>query len=386
MPERCPLHRGRERVRHLLEVVVAALVLAGCVHTEPFTDAQGAPIPGSVATMETVAINGVPQRLWFRGVDTSAPALILLHGGPGASESALFRHYNAALEQHFLVVYWDQRGAGRSYSADIPPSSMTIDQFQRDLDRVVDLVRQRFHKDQVVVLAHSWGAVLGTRYACEHPDKVAAYVAVAPLVDKRAQDALSWRYVDTRARARGDEQALAQLRAMGPVLRSPDDELALGAMVERYGGTFHNGLSTGKLIWEALSTDETNLLDLVKFGQGNRFSLHALWQEYSMADVTSCRAFAIPVFFLLGRHDWHVPSVVSAHYFDTIRSPYKRLVWFEHSAHNPPFEEPEKFDRVLIDQVLPRLAADSDRLGGRSSCMPMAGEVKPQPVRLRFAL
>lgn len=349
-----PLRRILAAARRLLPVCFMALALAGCVHTEPFTGASGVPIPGSVATMESVDINGVPQRLWFRGVDTSAPALILLHGGPGASESALFRHYNAELERHFLVVYWDQRGAGRSYSSDIPPSSMTISQFERDLDAVVDLVRRRFHKDKVVLLGHSWGAVLGTRYACTHPRKVAAYVAVAPLVDKHAQDALSYRYAVSRARARGEGRALQQLRIIGPAPRSPRDELALGKWVERYGGTFHGDLSTGKLILAALSTDETNLLDLVKFGQGNRFSLRTLWPEYSRADVTSCRSFAMPVFFLLGRHDWHVSSVVSARYFRTIHAPYKRLVWFEQSGHNPPFEQPAQFERAMIDQVLPR--------------------------------
>ncbi|HNP36068.1 MAG TPA: hypothetical protein PKK10_09465 [Woeseiaceae bacterium] len=94
-------------------------------------------------------------------------------------------------------------------------------------------------------------------------------------------------------------------------------------------------------------------MDLLKFGQGNRFSLRSLWPEYSQVDVTAQRHFAMPVFFLLGRHDWHVPAVVSACYFRAIRAPYKRLIWFEESAHNPPFQEPGKFERVLIDQVLP---------------------------------
>jgi proline iminopeptidase len=53
--------------------------------------------------------------------------------------------------------------------------------------------------------------------------------------------------------------------------------------------------------------------------------------------------------FLLGRHDQQVPSIVAARYFDRIEAPQKRLVWFEQSAHNPPFEEPELFNETLID-------------------------------------
>jgi hypothetical protein len=78
--------------------------LTGCIHTEPFRDHDGHILPGSVATMEMVPIGGTPQSLWIRGVDAGNPALILLHGGPGTSESALFRHYDALLEAHFLVV------------------------------------------------------------------------------------------------------------------------------------------------------------------------------------------------------------------------------------------------------------------------------------------
>jgi pimeloyl-ACP methyl ester carboxylesterase len=147
------------------------LLVAACVHTQPFKDAKGHALPGSIAAMEMVPIGGISQSVWLRGISRSNPLLILLHGGPGVSESALFRHFNSGLEQHFLMVYWEQRGTGRSYHADIPPQSMTIRQFLHDLDELVDWARQRFGKDKVVLLGHSWGTVLGTIYACRHPEK-----------------------------------------------------------------------------------------------------------------------------------------------------------------------------------------------------------------------
>ena len=231
---------------------------------------------------------------------------------------------------------------------------MTIAQFERDLDQVVDRIRLQLHQPKVVLLAHSWVAVLGTLYAAHHPDKVSAYVAVAPLVAKRRQDELSYRFALAEARKRDDREAIAALRAIGPVLHGVDDELALGTWVERFGGTFYrNRLSTGKLIWAALQTDEADLLDLVRFGRGNRFSLEALWSQYWNVDLRGCKSFAMPVYFLLGRDDEHVPSTVSARYFETIDAPFKRLVWFEQSAHNPPFEQPRAFVDVLTEQVLP---------------------------------
>jgi proline iminopeptidase len=335
----------------------AALLLlaAACVHTQPFKDAKGRIIPGSIALMETLPIGGIPQNVWLRGISRSSPALILLHGGPGASESALFRHFNPGLEQHFLVIYWEQRGAGRSYHSDIPPQSMTISRFVHDLDELVDWVRQRFGKDKVVLLGHSWGTVLGTIYAYRHPGKVAAFVGVAQISDVQKSRRLSWDFAMAEARKRDNASAISALETIGPPpYSSVDEQLVTGKWVERFGGVFHTGLSTGKLIWAALNTDEANLVDLVKFGQGNRFSLVQLEDEISRLNLSAdYRSFQVPVFFLLGRYDRNTSAVLAAQYFEIIDAPYKRLIWFENSAHNPPFEEPEKFNRVLIDQVLP---------------------------------
>jgi len=173
-----------------------------CVRTEPFRDTDGVVIPNSIATMEMISIGGVPQSLWFRGVDAGNPALILLHGGPGTSESALFRSYDSALEHHFLVVYWEQRGTGRSYHDDLAADTMTIDRVVKDLDEVVELVRSRFHARRVILLGHSWGTVPGTIYAATHPEKVAAYVGVGQIADMPAGERLSYEFAQSQARQR----------------------------------------------------------------------------------------------------------------------------------------------------------------------------------------
>jgi hypothetical protein len=62
---------------------VTVLSLSGCIHTPPFHDGSGQITPGSIAVMETVSIGGIPQQVWFRGINTHNPALLILHGGPG---------------------------------------------------------------------------------------------------------------------------------------------------------------------------------------------------------------------------------------------------------------------------------------------------------------
>ena len=335
--------------------LILVFLATGCVHTLPFTDVNGRVIPASVATMESATIGGIPQSLWFRGVSRSDPALILLHGGPGTSESALFRHYNSALGRHFLVVYWEQRGTGRSFNPAISPQSMTIAQFVRDLDEVVELVRRRFGKDKVVLLAHSWGTVLGTIYAARYPEKVSVYVGIAQVANAPQGRSLSYDFALSEAKKRNNAKAVSELMAIGPPpYDSVDEKLITGKWVERFGGMFRSDLSTGKLIWAALGTDEANLIDLVAFGRGNRFSLVHLEDEISRLELNEdYRHFNVPVIFLLGRHDRHIPAILAEQYFQAIQAPTKRLVWFERSGHNPPFDEPGKFNQILIEDVLP---------------------------------
>jgi pimeloyl-ACP methyl ester carboxylesterase len=95
--------------------------------TPPFRGPQGEVLSGSIAEVAYRRLGGLDQWVMIRGESVANPALVLLHGGPGLSETALFRSFNAPLEKSFTVVYWDQRGAGKSSHRDIPPSSMTVE-------------------------------------------------------------------------------------------------------------------------------------------------------------------------------------------------------------------------------------------------------------------
>ena len=51
----------------------------------------------------------------------------------------------------------------------------------------------------------------------------------------------------------------------------------------------------------------------------------------------------VPVYFCCGRRDYNVPSELVVEFGERLRAPHKEIVWFEHSAHLPNFEEPQKF-------------------------------------------
>ena len=124
---------------------------------------------------------------WPQRVDN--PLLVVLHGGPGSSETALFRSFNADLEGAYTMVYWDQRGAGRSYRKGIPEPSMTVERFVADLDELIEKLRRPGSKGAAWCCSAIRGSsMLGVLYASRFPAKVAAYVGVGQVADMAASE------------------------------------------------------------------------------------------------------------------------------------------------------------------------------------------------------
>jgi len=320
--------------------------------TRPFVDSRGVAPPESVAEARHHTIGGVQQWVMVRGRDVANPLLVIVHGGPGSTETALFRSTNAALEDAFTVVYWDQRGAGRSAAP--PVESMTIARYVADLDELIDTMLARFGQRRVVVLGHSWGSAVGTLYATSRPAKVAAYVGVGQISNMLASETLSYRYALAEARRRGHRKATRELEAMG------EPPLPVPALMRQrrwlmaFGGAIGAHVTFGTVLKRTMFAPEATPLDVVRLLRGVRRSIDALWSQMEplRLDRDHCR-FEVPVFFLLGRLDNQVVATLAAQYFDAIDAPHKELVWFEESGHFLPFEEPEKFNATLIERVRP---------------------------------
>jgi pimeloyl-ACP methyl ester carboxylesterase len=323
--------------------------------TPPFRTPRGEILPGSIAEAGYQRLGGIDQWVMTRGESLVNPALILLHGGPGFSETSLFRYCNASLEKSFTVVYWDQRGAGKSFNRRIRTSSMTVAQFVADLDELVDTTRARLRMKQVALLGHSWGSALGVLYAARFPDKVAAYVGTAQIGDSPAAEAASYAFALAEAQRLENRKAEKMLRNIGPPPHSASNLLTERTWLQRLEGQLGP-----RALWNIgrimLGTPESSIFDLPKVLRGFRFSLDAMWTEVSTLNLNRLvPALQMPVFFFLGRRDHWVPPEVSVAYFDALTAPSKTLVWFEESGHEPFVDEPAKFNRAMAELVPPAL-------------------------------
>ncbi len=166
----------------------------------PITDERGEPVPSSLSEKLRIRINGMDQGVFLRSRDVRNPVLLVLHGGPGMPAYWLTHWYPSHLEDHFTVAWWEQRGAGLSYSPGIPPDTMTLDQFVADTQAVADYLRGRFGVERVYLLAHSWGTYVGLQAVALDPSRFHAYVAVSQITHQVRSEQASCAFMLERFR------------------------------------------------------------------------------------------------------------------------------------------------------------------------------------------
>jgi pimeloyl-ACP methyl ester carboxylesterase len=321
--------------------------------TPRLKDEQGRPLSEGIASLEQVRLGGVDQWLLIRGRSIHNPLLLYLSGGPGGSEMAWVRHFNAPLEDHFLVVQWDQRGAAKSYAALKDRDGLTVEQFVSDASELLELLTSRFSQEKVFVVGHAWGSILGVLLAQRRPERIHAYVGTGQQVNFLENDTLSHLRAHELAKRYGDTQALARLARIGPPPYTGPDlarrYMILASLASHHAG--RRGLFP-KMFASVLLAPEYSLRDKVHFFLGFKETFPRVYPRLAGLDLEAqVPRLEVPVWFLLGREDYVTPSEIAARYFDRLEAPRKTLLWFEHSGHFPQFEEPDRFNTLLLQQV-----------------------------------
>src|SRR5271154_727719 len=124
----------------------------------------------TIDTLETVRLGGTTQWIRVRGEAAANPVLLLIQQGPGLpmiNEARRFAHL-LGLEEHFTVVYWDQRGCGRSLRGKKDQSVISLERMVDDTVALLEILRDRFGAKSFVA-GFSFGATLGAYAAARRP-------------------------------------------------------------------------------------------------------------------------------------------------------------------------------------------------------------------------
>ena len=346
-------------------IILGVLLVCSPGKAKPFFDESGKPLVGSISEKIHININGVEQGMFIKSKDSTNPVLLYLHGG--MPDYFLTRKYPTGLEDYFTVVWWEQRGSGLSYSADIPPETMTLEQMISDTEEITNWLRKRFGKEKIYLMGHSGGTFIGIQVAARAPELYHAYIGVAQMSNQLRSETLAYDYMLKKYRENGNTRMVRKLEAAPVTMTDGTPEsyriLRDPAMHSLGIGTTHDMKSViSGIFLPSLLSPEYTLIEKINMWRGkSRSGISILWADILATDLTrQVPELKLPVYFFEGIYDYTCSYAEAKSYFEKLKAPIKGFYTFEKSAHSPLFEEPEKMKQILREDVLAGLNNFSD--------------------------
>lgn len=281
-----------------------------------------------VSLQEAVKIGGIYQWVSMKGTDERNPVLLFLHGGPGNSAMRYASKFTGALQEHFVVVMWDQRESGKTLELNPTREPMTLALMESDALEMINHLRTRFSRDKIYLMGHSWGGFLGLRMAFSNPQLLHAYFAVSPMVNQLESERLSLEWMKERANRRGDQEAVHELS----LVRVP---FQTGEQLYYHRRWLAEGMGTKPpargfvVAWAA--------------------KWLPLYNEASSVNLcTQATEVRCPIYFFVGIKDHQTNFKLTEQYFHLVKAEKKELFWFSKSAHNLNLTEPGKLQELVI--------------------------------------
>jgi len=337
-----------------------ALILSSCAYTPKIRGSSGQIVPGSIAEERAVQIGGIRQYLLIRGKNADNPVLLYIHGGPGKCEMPLQRIYNSGLEEYFTVVTWDQRGAGKTNRIFGDVRDFSLQAYLDDTYEVIQYLKQRFGRQRIFLVGHSWGALLGILTAAEHPGDLYAFVGIGQVTGLQQNIGEAYQKALMLATEDGKKSVLRKLRAMeydlGNFSKVPlRDIIFIRKYINRHLQGPQKSNIYPVLVWKSIWSPEYNFLDVIRAVAGISGARDFLKQnDLRTVDMfKQVRKLEVPYFVVSGEQDLFTDPVKTREYVDFVEAPYKKFYLFEGSTHHPNYEEVERYNNLLVKEVRP---------------------------------
>ena len=329
--------------RFLMAVLAITLVLgAGVLVTPAIADE---PSSATLRDGESrVKVNGIEHWCRVVGADHNTTPIVVIHGGPGGFVYSFERTIGPKLEAFATVIYYEQRGCGRSEQP-ANPNAYSIPILVSDLDAI----RRNFGLERILLLGFSFGGELALEYSLAHPQNVERLIVQAPTVDG--------------AGLLTDNERLAMVQLSG--FRA----VAQGEMAAAIREIQKEDAPAGARLEKVWNTVDTDTVDRLLFHEPeNAKRNRKLWRESGLVNTGDMfkalakqpkrdslfdrlQAVEAPTLIMVGLHDRNVGLELCRDVALLIRQ--AQLVVFENSAHFPEIEEPAKYAQTVRHFVSP---------------------------------
>jgi proline iminopeptidase len=295
-------------------------------------------VPAIVATQQNGYVTvSDGARLFYRtsghpgpGVDT----IIAIHGGPGLDLGTIYNDMAAMFGDRHVVIYYDQRGGGRSEL----PADTTRLYAPRQIQDLDDL-RRHFGLNRVTLVAHSYGPLLAASYAIAHPTNVKKMIFFGPVPPRRGE--YNVRY-GRNFSARLDS---TQRRAMNAANRQQldstvSDSVARAGCREYWRIGMRPRLSEPDRTWPLMKADFCET-DLRGIRYGARYGTRTITNSFGDWDLRpSLASLKVPLLVMHGE-DETIPMDLVEEWISAMPKGMATLIKVPRAAHFVYLERPE---------------------------------------------
>ncbi|QIY92315.1 alpha/beta hydrolase [Chryseobacterium gallinarum] len=252
------------------------------------------------------------------------PVCIFIHGGPGAWSESFESLGGNKLESQLSMIYYDQRGSGRSGNA--PEENYSLDRMVEDIEEI----RKQSGTEKVYLLAHSFGGILATNYAQKYPERVKGIIL--------ANCTLNLKY-----------SLQQQIRYMNQLMNT-DFTLSDASLLPDFIKA-RNELGKQGLDYKMLSGNKSNVELLNKIDSKNpstfdfaqkAFSIQEYWKDYT----PFTQSIKTPVLVITGTKDH---SIGEDHYASFL-FPNQQIIKID-GGHILYYEKNKEFVKAVSDFV-----------------------------------
>lgn len=296
-------------------------------------------------------INGTEHFIISYEWNPDSPVILYVHGGPGLSETLIGWEISAHTEELCNWVFYDQRGAGRTFYKS-PESLVTYEEIFEDLKEIVQIVYERYNK-KIFLMGHNWGTVPAIRMAREYPQYVAGYIGYCQMVDMVNVNKIRCNRIRELAAVSGsrhDMKLIDKIEAATEGTFSKD--MLKKKMVTKLNvllNKYNVSSGTDKLLMRKIPTSPIyDLSDLKIMMNGPKISYKLNEYVKTVNLFEEPMDYSVPMMFITGNWDYQTPYITAKEYMDKITAPVKKLTVLEDVTYNAMFESPGEFwDEVV---------------------------------------
>lgn len=286
---------------------------------------------------DTLSIGNIKQIVSYSGSKDS-PIILFLHGGPGSSRMKQADIFSNTLQKHFLVVQWDQRGAGRTEVLNKSLVPITLDLMENDTFELIKMLLKRFNQKKLYLVGESWGTVLGFKMVEKHPELLNAYLAFSPVVNQTESEQILLENLKRNAKMKHNQTAQKELNTIKIPFNSYEDMYYSRKWMLSYDGH---------------EVAEKDLPLLKQYMEDWSKTWLPTWKEVMKRNLfVQLPTVKCPVYFFLGEKDLQTNCNIATEYYEVLITPKKKIYTFKDAGHSVLVDEAVQIQKIIIDEIL----------------------------------